>query len=329
LGRLEPGVNHGDGFAAHLRQLVFRQVQQQAIERGLTPVAAQAMGRALGQGCTQQGDECAGVPPVADAHAPERLVGVYLECIGRLKRQLARMVDGAVALLEARQVKGPWEIEALERALIAAEEALNAVVQTLKPGATEREAVGLFEAEVRRRGAEPCCPLITFGPHTAYPAVPSSDRVLRNGDLVRLDVGCTWQGYHADVTRTAVAGAPEPRQEAVFDAVAAGLDVAIAAARPGAIAREIFAATVAAVRAAGLPGYDRHHVGYGIGLDARESPSIDADSTVALEAGMVLRLETPYYEHGWGGAQLKETVLVTRGGPRVMNRSRRGLLLLD
>jgi len=239
------------------------------------------------------------------------------------------VVDGAVAMLEARQVKGPWEIEALERALIAAEEALNAVVQTLKPGATEREAVGLFEVEVRRRGAEPCCPLITFGPHTAYPAVPSSDRVLRNGDLVRLDVGCTWQGYHADVTRTAVAGAPEPRQEAVFDAVAAGLDVAIAAARPGAIAREIFAATVAAVRAAGLPGYDRHHVGYGIGLDARESPTIDADSTVALEAGMVLRLETPYYEHGWGGAQLKETVLVTRGGPRVMNRSRRGLLLLD
>ena len=44
---------------------------------------------------------------------------------------------------------------------------------------------------------------------------------------------------------------------------------------------------------------------------------------------MVLRLETPYYEHGWGGAQLKETVLVTRSDARVMNRSRRGLLVLD
>src|SRR5581483_588914 len=80
------------------------------------------------------------------------------------------VVDGGVALAEARQVKGPWEIEALERALVIAEEALNAVVQVLKPGSTEREAVDLFDAEVRKRGALPCCPLITFGPRTALPA---------------------------------------------------------------------------------------------------------------------------------------------------------------
>ena len=48
-----------------------------------------------------------------------------------------------------------------------------------------------------------------------------------------------------------------------------------------------------------------------------------------FEAGMVLRLETPYYAHGWGGAQVKDTVLVARDGARVMNRSRRGLLVLD
>jgi Xaa-Pro aminopeptidase len=171
--------------------------------------------------------------------------------------------------------------------------------------------------------------LITFGTRTALPAAPPSERALRGGDLVRLDVGCVWQDYHADVTRTAVMGAPTARQEAVFDAVAAGLEAALAAVRPGAIAGEIFTSTVAAVRAAGLPQYDRHHVGYGIGLDARESPILAPGRIAALEQGMVLRVETPYYEHGWGGAQLKETVLVTQSGSRVMNRSRRGLLVLD
>jgi Xaa-Pro aminopeptidase len=111
--------------------------------------------------------------------------------------------------------------------------------------------------------------------------------------------------------------------------VAAGLETAIAAVRPGAIVGEIFASTVAAVRAAGLPQYDRHHVGYGIGLDPREAPILAPGRIAALEQGTVLRLETPYYEHGWGGAQLKETVLVTQTGSRVMNRSRRGLLVLD
>jgi len=215
-----------------------------------------------------------------------------------------RVVAGGDALLAARQVKGPWEIEALERALIVAEEALNTVIQMLAPGVTERAAVELFETEVRKREATPCCPLITFGPRTALPAAPTSDRVLRTGDLIRLDVGCVWRGYHADVTRTAVMGAPDPRQEKVFDAVLIGLEAGIDAARPGATAGVVFSAAVTAARGAGLPDYDRHHVGYGIGLDARERPMVESASTTPLETGMVLRLETPYYEHGWGGAQV-------------------------
>jgi Xaa-Pro aminopeptidase len=239
------------------------------------------------------------------------------------------LVDGGAALGEARQVKGPWEIEALERALGAAEEALNAVVQALKPGTSEREAIELFEAEVRRRDATPRAALITFGPRTAWPVAPSSTRTLRTGDLVRLDVGCVWQGYHAGVARTAVMGPPAPRHEAVFEAVAAGLDAGIAAVRPGATPAAVFGAAIAAVRASGLPRYDGPHVGHGIGLDPREGPMLEAPNGTPLEAGMVVRLETPYSELGWGGVQQKETVLVTRTGGRVMNRTRRGLLVLD
>ncbi len=254
---------------------------------------------------------------------PATARAIAAACTGRT------ILEGGPALLGARQVKGPWEIEALERALGIAEEALNAVVQVLKPGTTEREAVELFEAETRKRGAIPCCPLITFGRRTALPAAPTSDRALRARDLVRLDVGCTWEGYHADVTRTAVAGDADARQEAVFDAVLHGLEAGIKAVRPGVTAGAIFAAAVGGVRTGGLPEFDRHHVGYGIGLEARETPILEADSPDTLETGMVLRLETPYYQHGWGGAQVKETVLVTRSGARVMNRSRPGLLILD
>ena len=134
-------------------------------------------------------------------------------------------------------------------------------MQVLAPGSSEREAVELFEAEVRQRGATPCCPLITFGPRTALPAAHPSERKLRGGELVRLDVGCVWNGYHADVTRTAVAGNPDARQEAVFDAVSRGLDAGIAAARPGVTAGDVFTTVVGAVRAAGLTDFDRHHVG--------------------------------------------------------------------
>jgi Xaa-Pro aminopeptidase len=124
-------------------------------------------------------------------------------------------------------------------------------------------------------------------------------------------------------------GPPEPRQEQVFEATLRGVEAAVDAVRPGVDAGTVFARAVAAVRQETLPDFDRHHVGYGIGLDARETPILEAGSATPLATGMVLRLETPYYEHGWGGTQVKETVLVSTTDARVMNRSRRGLVVLD
>src|SRR5439155_599226 len=90
----------------------------------------------------------------------------------------------------------------------------------------------------------------------------------------------------------------------------------------------VFEAAVAGVRAAGLPEFRRHHAGHGIGLDPAEAPWLRPGGD-PLEAGMVLRVETPYYELGGFGVNVKETVLVTRGGGTVVNRSHRGLVILD
>ena len=66
-----------------------------------------------------------------------------------------------------------------------------------------------------------------------------------------------------------------------------------------------------------------------IGLEPYERPKLDRGNQTQLVAGEVLRIETPHYEHGWAGLNVKETVLVTSGGARVLNRSRRGLVVLD
>jgi len=106
--------------------------------------------------------------------------------------------------------------------------------------------------------------------------------------------------------------------------VQAGLD----AIRPGVDGGAVFEAAVAAVRAAGLPEFRRHHVGHGIGLEPAEAPWLRPGGE-RLEAGMVLRVEAPYYELGAFGVTVKETVLVTRSGASVINRSHRGLVVLD
>lgn len=232
------------------------------------------------------------------------------------------------ALVEARLVKGPYEIDCLQQALHISEESIHEVLGELKPGTTEREAAAFYEGALRRRAARPSATIIAFGANAALPAAFPGDRALRPGDLIRFDVGCVFKGYHADVARTAVLGEPTPRQQALYDAVEAGVDAALAAIRPGTAGGAVFDAAIAAVRAAGIPDFRRHHVGHGIGLEPAEDPWL-VPGGPALEAGMVLRVETPYYELGASGVHVKETVLVNRGGAAVMNRSNRGLVVLD
>jgi Xaa-Pro dipeptidase len=249
---------------------------------------------------------------------------------GAVSEQLAGFTlrPATAALADARLVKGPYEIECLQQALHIAEESIHEVLGELKHGTTEREATTRYESALARRGARPSATIIAFGPNAALPAAYPSERALRPGDLVRFDLGCTFKGYHADVARTAVLGEPTSRQQQLYDAVEAGVEAALSAIRPGAAARAVFDAAIAAVRVAGLPEFRRHHVGHGIGLEPREPPWLDADGP-ALEAGAVLRVETPYYELGAAGVHVKETVLVNRGGAAVMNRSHRGLIVLD
>ena len=233
---------------------------------------------------------------------------------------------GAVA--RARAVKGPYEIDCLAQALRIAEEAIHAVLGELKGGTTEREAVDFYERTVSARGATPYAAMVLFGPNTALPAASASDRALRAGELVRFDLGAIFKGYRGDVARMAVLGEPGERAERAYDAVEAGVQAALDAIAPGVEGGTVFDTAVEAVRRAGLPQFRRHHVGHGIGLEPAEAPWL-APGGEALEAGMVLRVETPYYELGAFGLNVKETVLVTRGGTAVVNRSHRGLVLLD
>ncbi len=233
---------------------------------------------------------------------------------------------GAVA--RARLVKGPWEIDCLAKALRIAEEAIHAVLGDLRAGTTEREAADLYERAVAAKDATAYATTLTFGENSALPAAPPTTRRLRPGDLVRFDLGCVFKGYRGDVARMAVLGEPGARAPRAYEAVDAGVEAALAAIRPGVDGGTVFDTAVAAVRAAGLPEFKRHHVGHGIGLDPIEAPWLRPGGQ-ALEAGMVIRAETPYYELGAFGLNVRETVLVTRTGATSMNRSHRGLVVLD
>ncbi|HSL49599.1 MAG TPA: Xaa-Pro peptidase family protein [Candidatus Deferrimicrobiaceae bacterium] len=248
----------------------------------------------------------------------------------RLSGQLggATLVPAYGHFRAARMIKSAEEVRRLERAALIAEDGVAAVLAMLKPGVTEREAATVFEQEVLRKGAQPFFTVVTMGERAALADVYASERALAPGDLIRFDLGCVYQGYRSDISRTAVLGPPSDKQRRYYEAVRDGEIAAIAAMKPGVPVSQIFETAMRVTRERGMPHYERHHVGHGIGLEPYDPPTINAATQTPLEPGMVFCVETPYYEHGWGGVQVEDAVEVTVAGARRLTRSSQELAIL-
>jgi Xaa-Pro dipeptidase len=256
--------------------------------------------------------------------------GLFPSAWRTLEQQLtgSTLVPAYQLFRRARMVKSPEEVARLERAAQIAEDGVAAVLAMLKPGVTEREAAYVYEAEILKRGAQPFFTVITIGERAALADVYPAERALKPGDMVRFDLGCVYQGYRSDIARTAVLGKPSDKLARYYAAILAGEKAGMAAMKPGVAVSRIFEVAVKATRENGMPHYQRHHVGHGIGLEPYDPPTLNAATETPLEPGMVFCVETPYYEHGWGGVQVEDAVEVTAVGIRRLTRSSQDLAII-
>jgi Xaa-Pro aminopeptidase len=228
-------------------------------------------------------------------------------------------------LRSVRAVKLPGEILRLGEAARLAEEGIAAAMESARPGISERDLAAIVATTMAAGGGIPRFVVVTAGERSALADARATTRTLRPGDLVRFDVGCTVDGYWSDVGRTAVVGSPDRLQAARYEAILAGEAAQLAEIRPGVTAAGLFDVAVGAVEGAGLRPYRRHHCGHGIGLAVYEPPIVSPGEDSAVLPGMVMCLETPFYELGWGGMMVEDTVLVTADGHQKLTTSQRAL----
>ncbi len=239
-----------------------------------------------------------------------------------------RVVDGAALFEQVRMVKTPDEIRRLTRATEVIEKAYQAALASARAGMTEVEMTLVMDSETLRLGCDPVFSVVAFGERSALPNAVPGNRPLRDGDIIRFDIGCRSEGYYSDIARTAIFGKATPKVDAYYKAILDGEVAAIEEVRAGVPANRVFSTAVEATRRAGIPHYRRHHVGHGIGLDLYDTPILNEATATPLEAGMVLEVETPYYEVGFGGLQVEDTILVTEGGSRRLTETTSELVLV-
>lgn len=237
--------------------------------------------------------------------------------------------DATGWLLDLRAVKLPGEVARLGRAASLAEAGIDAALDLAKPGVTEIELARAVAGAMVAGGGMPRFVVVTSGERSALGDARPTWRRLEPGDLVRFDVGCVVDGYWSDIGRTAVVGEPDGLQASRYAAILAGEEAQLSAARAGMTAGELFRVAVDTVEARGLAPYRRHHCGHAIGTEVYEQPVISPGVGTVLEPGMVFCVETPYYEVGWGGMMVEDTLVVTDAGCDLLSHSSRDLRVID
>ncbi|MFY9338108.1 MAG: Xaa-Pro peptidase family protein [Mycobacterium sp.] len=229
------------------------------------------------------------------------------------------LATGVLAAL--RMVKDAHEIEALRTAGAAIDRVHAQVPQFLRPGRTEAEiAADITNAIVAEGHSEAAFVIVGSGPHGADPHHECSDRELRPGDIVVIDIGGPVEpGYNSDCTRTYSLGEPDPEVAGQYAVLQRAQAAAVAAVRPGVSAESIDAAARDVLAQAGLAEYFVHRTGHGIGLSVHEEPYIVAGNDQPLAEGMAFSVEPGIYLPGRWGARIEDIVIVTADGALPVN----------
>jgi Xaa-Pro aminopeptidase len=236
----------------------------------------------------------------------------------------------STALRELRIRKSAAEVAALRAAGEAIDRVHARVPGWLRPGRTERQvAADIADAILEEGHATVDFTIVGSGPNAASPHHEVSDRVLRHGDAVVVDIGGTMpSGYCSDCTRTYVIGTPPPEFAAYYRVLQEAQQAACAAVRPGVSAEAVDAAAREPIAAAGYGEYFVHRTGHGIGLECHEDPYIVSGNTEPLGPGMAFSIEPGIYP-GPHGARIEDIVVCTEQGCERLNNAGRELVCVD
>jgi len=221
---------------------------------------------------------------------------------------------GIVAGLRSRKDDG--EIHRLEVAAAVADAALAEVRPRLLEAPTEIEFGLELDAAMRRLGASDTSfeTIVASGPNGARPHHRPGPRTVSEGDLVVIDFGALVDGYHSDMTRTLMVGAPSPVQQQMYDVVLEAQAAGVAAVRAGVLAKDVDTACRSIIDAAGWQDAFLHGTGHGVGLDIHEDPRVSQVSTATLADRCVVTVEPGVYLPDHGGVRIEDTVVVTPDG---------------
>ena len=213
---------------------------------------------------------------------------------------------------QVRQVKGEAEMKDLRKAFAISDHSFAKLLRFIKPGKREIEIAARLEYIMRVEGSDgpSFATIIASGERASCPHAHPTDRKIRAGEMVKIDFGAIWNGYHSDMTRTVFVGKADAKFREIYGIVLEAQRRAIAAIRPGVLGVDID--KIARDHIASKKYGDKfgHGLGHSLGLDIHEMPAYSTKCNDVIKTDMVLTVEPGIYLPGWGGVRIEDVYRV-------------------
>lgn len=223
---------------------------------------------------------------------------------------------------DLRSIKTNDEIKLMQKAAGIAVSAIDYIKKNLKISMTEIQAKNLIFKFMLDQGASDASfsLIVAFGENSAIPHHQATNRKLQKGDNIKCDIGCIYQGYCSDITRTFWLDQPKNEIKKIYEIVLLSNQAGIKAAKAGITGKQIDQVCRDIITKAGYGEYFIHGTGHGLGIDIHENPHIKAFNVDKLAVNNVVTIEPGIYIPGIGGVRIEDSIVITKTAPIVLTQ---------
>lgn len=229
----------------------------------------------------------------------------------KIKNVSLKPIEGAVEYF--RRSKDEHELKTMLRAHAITEELLRRIPSTLKAAITEKALAWKIETWAHELGADGMSfpTIVAFGKNTSRPHHRPTDKKLKKGDIVQVDLGASYKGYCSDRSDVYFTAKPTAEQQRIYDALVEAKEAAIEAVKAGVSTRKLDTIARAVLQKHTLDTYFTHSLGHGVGIDIHEGVTLSSrgadDHLMEYE---VITIEPGVYVPGKFGMRLEDMMIV-------------------
>ncbi len=242
------------------------------------------------------------------------------------RKSKRKLIDTGSLVATLRAIKDEAELALIRKAVKIQEAALEAVLPTIKPGQTELEVAARLEFEMKTRGSsEPGFQtIVAAAAASSLPHYRPTGAKIKAKQLLLIDWGAVYQGYHSDMTRTFAVGKVPQKLNEIYTIVYDAHMLAAQALAAGKTTLEIDMIARKHIAKHGYAEFFGHGLGHGIGLNGHEEPRLtNMIAGRRLEPGMVVTIEPGIYLPGVGGVRIEDDFIITENGSECLCRMKK------